>query len=199
MKTQERSLVILKPDTIQRNLIGEIIKRFENRGLKIVGIKMIVPSEEKVFEHYDKNDEWFLKKGEGVVEALKTAGKEIEKEPLEYGKDIIRSISKYMTAGPCIFLVYEGHRAIDVIRKIGGITEPVSADIGSIRGDYGVDSFDLCAVQDNRGLRNMLHTSENEEDAQREISLWFDESEIVNYTHVLEKILYDINLDGILE
>lgn len=196
---KERTLVILKPDTIQRNLMGEVMKRFENRGMKIIGLKMGLATEEKIFEHYNKDDEWFTSKGEGIIKAMETAGEKPEKEAIEYGKDIIGGLAKYMTAGPSVFIVYEGYRAIDAVRRIAGTTEPTTSDIGSIRGDYGVDSFDLCALQGNRGLRNLLHASEDAEDAEREIKLWFNDDELINYTHVLDKILYDINLDGILE
>ena len=167
--------------------------------MKIVGLKMMAPTEGQVFAHYDKDDEWFTKKGEGAIKAIEEDGGKAEKEAIEYGKDIIRGLAKYMTAGPSIFMVYEGHEAINSIRRICGTTEPTSSDIGSIRGDYGVDSFNLCAIQGNRGLRNLLHTSEDAADAEREIALWFKDEELMNYTHILEKMLYDVNLDGIAE
>jgi len=195
----ERTLVILKPDTIQRNLVGEILKRFENRGLKIVGLKMFVADEERVFKHYNKDDVWFEEKGARAIEARKQAGLPVEKEAIEYGKDIIRGLAKYMTAGPSIGIVYEGHRAVDVVISMVGATEPVSVEAGTIRGDYGIDSYDLCGAQDNRGLRNLVHASETPEEAKREIAIWFGDNELVKYKHVLERILYDINLDGIIE
>ncbi len=196
---KERTLVILKPDTIQRNLVGEIIKRFENRGLKIIGIKMVVATEDMVFAHYNKNDEWFFKKGEGVIRDMKAAGQTPEKEAIEYGKDIIRGLAHYITAGPSIGIVYEGHRAVDVVLAMVGETEPVSVDAGTIRGDFGIDSYALCAIQGNRGLRNLIHASESPDEAEREIKLWFSENELIKYNHILEKILYDVNLDGIME
>lgn len=199
MKLTEKTLVVLKPDAIQRNLVGEIMKRFENRGLKIVGLKMTVATEEMVFNHYNKDDAWFIRKGEGAIKDIEAAGGVAEKEAIEYGKDIIRGLAHYMTAGPSIAIVYEGHRAVDVVLSMVGATEPVSVDAGTIRGDYGIDSYALCAFQGNRGLRNLAHASESVEEAEREIQLWFKENEIIKYTHVLEKILYDVNLDGILE
>ena len=194
----ERTLVVLKPDAIQRNLVGEVLKRFENRGLKIVGMKMVVANEDMVFAHYNKNDEWFERKGKGVIEDLQAAGEEVNKDAIEYGKDIIRGLAKYMTAGPSIAIVYEGHRAIDVVRSMVGETEPVNVDAGTIRGDYGIDSYALCAVQGNRGLRNLIHASENQEDYAFEVDVWFDQKELVQYTHVLERILYDQEISGIV-
>ncbi len=196
---KERTLVVLKPDAIQRNLVGEIIKRFENRGLKMIGMKMVVATEDMVFDHYNKDDAWFIRKGEGVIKDMKAAGETPEKEAIEYGKDIIRGLSKYITAGPSIAIVYEGHRAVDVVLSMVGETEPVSVDAGTIRGDYGIDSYALCAIQGNRGLRNLIHASESVDEANREIKLWFKDSEIIKYNHILEKILYDVDLDGIME
>ena len=195
----ERTLVVLKPDAIQRNLVGEIMKRFENRGLKIVGMKMVVANEDMVFAHYNKDDAWFTRKGEGVIKDLTEAGETPEKEAIEYGKDIIRGLAKYMTAGPSIAVVYEGHRALDVVRTMVGETEPVAVDAGTIRGDFGIDSYALCAMQGNRGLRNLIHASENQEDYNFEIGVWFDESELHEYTHVLERILYDEEISGIVK
>lgn len=194
----ERTLVVLKPDAIQRNLVGEILKRFENRGLKIVGMKMVVANEDMVFAHYNKDDEWFERKGNGVVADLEAAGETVDRAPIEYGKDIIRGLAKYMTAGPSIAIIYEGHRSIDVVRTMVGETEPVAVDAGTIRGDYGIDSYALCAIQGNRGLRNLIHASENREDYEFEVGVWFSEQEIVEYTHVLERILYDQEISGIV-
>lgn len=195
----ERTLVVLKPDAIQRNLVGEIIKRFENRGLKIVGMKMVIASEDMVFAHYNKDDAWFTRKGEGVIRDLIEAGETPVKDAIEYGKDIIRGLAKYITAGPSIAIVYEGHRAIDVVRTMVGETEPVNVDAGTIRGDFGIDSYSLCALQGNRGLRNLIHASENKEDYEFEINVWFKEEELLNYSHVLERILYDEEISGIIK
>ena len=195
----ERTLVVLKPDAIQRNLVGEILTRFENRGLKIVGMKMLVVDEADVFAHYNKDDAWFIRKGEGVIKDLSEAGETPQKEAIEYGKDIIRGLAQYMTAGPSIVLVYEGHRAIEVVRAMVGETEPVKVDAGTIRGDLGIDSYALCALQGNRGLRNLIHASENQEDYDFEVKVWFKDEELVKYTHVLERILYDKEISGIVE
>ena len=198
MQKTERTFVILKPDAVQRGLIGEIIKRIEQKGLKISAMKTILATEEQVFEHYAKSDEWFSSKGQGIIENRKSAGMGIEKEPIEYGKDIVRALAKYMTAGPSIGIVVEGHSTVNVVTKLTGSTEPATADIGTVRGDFCIDTFSFANL-DDRAVRNLIHCSEDLADAEREIKVWFTEEEIISYSVVGEKILYDVNLDGIME
>lgn len=195
---KERTFVIIKPDGVQRSLIGEITKRYERTGLKLVGLKFGVPDEKKLWEHYNKDDAWFLKKGTKIAEDKKAAGLPVEKEPIEYGKDIIRQLVKFMTSGPVVMMVWEGNQAAVVARKVTGDTEPATSDVGTIRGDLTLDSYGISAV-DDRAVRNLIHCSENVGDANREIAIWFTEGELLNYRLVSEAILYDVNLDGILE
>lgn len=195
---QERSLVLLKPDTVQRSLVGEVIKRFEQTGLKISAMKMIVATEEQLLTHYNKTDEWYERKGKGIVEELTAQGKEITKEPIEYGKDIIRTIVHYMTAAPVVAMILEGNKAVSVVTKIVGTTEPSTSDVGTIRGDYTVDSY-AHATFENRAVRNLVHQSESPEEAEREIAIWFKEEEIMNYVTAQERIMYDVNFDGTKE
>jgi nucleoside-diphosphate kinase len=192
---QERSLVLLKTDAVQRSLVGEIIKRFEQTGLKISAMKMLNASEEQLLSHYNKDDEWYAKKGQGIVDDLTKLGKPVEKEPLEYGKDIIRTVVKYMQESPIVAIVLEGNQATAVVTKIVGTTEPTTSDVGTIRGDYTLDSF-AHATYENRAVRNLVHQSESPTEAEREIKIWFTDSEIMQYTTAQERILYDVNLDG---
>ena len=187
---QERSLVLLKTDAVQRNLIGEIVKRLEQTGLKIVALKMINASEEQLLAHYNKDDAWYSKKGEGIVEDLKSMGKPVEKEPIEYGKDIIRTIVHYMQESPVVAMILEGNQATKVVTKIVGTTEPTSSDVGTIRGDYTLDSF-AHATYENRAVRNLVHQSESPEEAEREIEIWFKPEEILQYMSAREHILYN--------
>lgn len=187
---QERSLVLLKTDAVQRSLVGEIIKRFEQTGLKISAMKMLNATEEQLLTHYNKDDEWYQKKGAGIVEDLKNMGKPVDKEAIEYGKDIIRTIVKYMQASPVVALILEGNRATSVVTKIVGTTEPTTSDVGTIRGDYTLDSFAHAAYED-RAVRNLVHQSESPEEAEREIQIWFKEEEIMDYTTAQQRILYD--------
>ncbi len=195
---QERTFVILKPDTVQRSLMGEVIRRFELTGLKCSAMKMFVPKEEQLLEHYHKNDEWFLKKGTKIVEDLMSQNLPIEKEPIEYGKDIIRTVVKYMTAGPVVAMVWEGNQAVAVVTKIVGTTEPSTSDVGTLRGDYTIDSYGHASYE-NRAVRNLIHCSDAVAEAEREISIWFSEDEIMQYTTAQERIMYDVNLDGARE
>lgn len=192
---QERSLVLLKPDTVQRSLVGELVKRFEQTGLKISAMKMMVPTEAQLLEHYNKDDAWYLRKGQGIVDQLKAQGKTIEKDAIEYGKDIVRTVVVYMTAAPVVALIFEGNKAVSVVTKIVGTTEPATSDVGTIRGDYTVDSYSH-ATYENRAVRNLVHQSESPEEAEREIKIWFKDDEIMKYTTAQERIMYDVNLDG---
>lgn len=192
---QERSLVLLKTDAIQRSLVGEIIKRFEKTGLKISAMKMLNATEAQLLAHYNKDDAWYEKKGKGIVEDLKKLGKTIDREPIEYGKDIIRTVVKYMQESPIVALVMEGNQAAAVVTKIVGTTEPTTSDVGTIRGDYTLDSF-AHATYENRAVRNLVHQSESPVEAEREIKIWFNDDEIMEYTTAQERIMYDVNLDG---
>jgi len=196
--SKERTLVIIKPDGVQRSLVGEIIRRFERTGLKFIGFKFLIPTEEKCWEHYNKDEKWFQEKGERIIKERKSAGMSADKEAVEYGKDIIRQLALFMTSGPVLAFVIEGNQSIGVVKKIVGETEPLSSDVGTIRGDLTVDSYNLAGI-DERAVRNLIHCSDNPEDAAREIKLWFNNDELVDYRLVGEAILYDVNLDGILE
>lgn len=194
----ERSFVIVKPDGVQRGLIGEILSRFERTGLKLVALKMTVLDKERLWKHYDKDDEWFLKKGTKIAADREAAGLSAEKEPIEYGKDIIRALEKYMTNGPVVVMVWEGSHAVDVITKLVGETAPRTADVGTIRGDLTIDSYELASI-DDRAVRNLIHCSDTPENANNEIALWLTDDEVISYRLLNEAILYDVDLDGILE
>ncbi|OGY35434.1 MAG: hypothetical protein A3E36_01925 [Candidatus Andersenbacteria bacterium RIFCSPHIGHO2_12_FULL_45_11b] len=196
--TTEQTLVIIKPDGVQRSLMGEIIKRIERTGLKFAAVKFSVPQAEQCWKHYNKNDEWFMAKGTRIVADRTAHGMPIEKEPMEYGKDIIQSNVDFFTSGPVLAFVIEGNQSVAIVKKLVGGTEPVTSDVGTIRGDYTVDSYSLSS-RDNRAVRNLVHCSDSPEEAQREIPLWFTKEEIISYRLLQEQVLYDVNLDGILE
>ena len=195
---KERTFVIIKPDGIQRSLVGEIIGRYERTGLKLVGLWFGMAEGAKFWEHYNKDDAWFLKKGTKIVEDKKAAGLPVQKEAIEYGKDIIGQLVKFMTAGPVVMMVWEGNQAVAVVKKITGETEPSTSDVGTIRGDLTLDSYGISAI-DDRAVRNLIHCSDAVDEAQREIKLWFGETALLDYRTVQDQILYDVNLDGIME
>jgi nucleoside-diphosphate kinase len=196
----ERTFVILKPDAIQRSLIGEIISRLERTGLKLVAAKMLSADEQRLTTHYGKNDVWYLEKGEKRVRLMKEAGKAVDENraPIEYGKDIIRGVLRYMQASPVFAMVWEGNQAVAVVKKLVGVTDPTASDVGTIRGDYQLDSYSLSDAE-QRGIRNLIHCSDKVEEAQREIPIWFSPEELQNYRHINEAILQDVNLDGSVE
>ncbi len=195
---EERTLVLLKPDAIQRALIGEIIRRIENTGLKFVAFKLLIATEAQLVRHYNKDEKWFLEKGTRIVNDRTAHGLPIEKEAIAYGKEIIDSIVKFMTAGPILAIVVQGNESVAVVKKIVGATEPKSSDVGTIRGDYTIDSYDHSSVQ-NRAVRNLIHCSESPDEALRELAVWFTPQEVISYKTIQERILYDVNIDGILE
>ncbi len=195
---KERTFVIVKPDGVQRSLIGDIIKRIERTGLKLVALKMAVPTEDQCWTHYNKDDVWFESKGTKILENRKNSGMSIEKSAIEYGKDIIKALVKFMTCGPVVMMIWEGNEAVGVVKKLVGSTEPATSDVGTIRGDLTLDSYNLAGA-DDRAVRNLVHCTDNPAESQREIDIWFKPEEIINYRLLAEEILYDVNLDGILE
>lgn len=197
--SKERTLVIIKPDGVQRTLIGEIIKRYEKIGLKLVGLKMLVPSADQVEEHYNLDPEWKKNVGEKSIAGYKKKGVTPPSEdPVEVGNMVIEVLVQYMISGPVIAMVWQGAHAVEIVRKVTGGTEPLSSDVGTIRGDYVVDSYQM-ADSDKRAIRNLIHASGSVEEANNEIKHWFGDAELINYRLAQEQILYDVNLDGILE
>lgn len=195
---KQRTLVLLKPDAVQRSLVGEILERIERTGLKFTALKFLVATPDQLVRHYNKDEQWFKSKGERVVADRKLHGMTVDKDAMEYGKEIIDLIVKFMTAGPILAFIVEGNESVAVVKKIVGATEPKTSDVGTIRGDYTVDSYDHSSVQ-NRAVRNLVHCSESPEEAEREIQVWFKPDEIIHYTTIQETILYDVNFDGISE
>lgn len=192
---KQQTLLIVKPDGVQRSLIGETIKRIERTGLKITAMKMVVPTREQLLTHYNKDDAWFLKKGTKIAEDRKENGLSVDREPIEYGKDIIEQLVVMMTSGPVVAMVIQGNEAVGVVKKLVGGTEPCTSDVGTIRGDFTIDSYEHAGVSE-RAVRNLIHCSDELEEAQREIGVWFTPEEIIEYRLVAEQILYDVNLDG---
>jgi nucleoside-diphosphate kinase len=195
---EERTLVLIKPDGIQRSLMGEIVRRIERTGLKFVAFKFLIANREQLVSHYNKDEVWFLAKGERVLADRKLHNLSVDKPAIEYGKEIIDLIVNFMTAGPVLALVIQGNESVAVVKKLVGATEPKTSDVGTIRGDLTVDSYDHSSVQ-NRAVRNLVHCSESPAEAEREIKVWFKPEEIVKYRLLQEQMLYDVNLDGILE
>lgn len=198
-KTKERTLVLVKPDGVQRSLVGEIIQRYERTGLKLIGLKFFIPTPEAVRKHYLVVDSWLESVGQKSKEAyLKKGLKPPFSNPKKCGQQVLERLKKYLSSGPIVAMVWQGNEAVGVVRKITGSTEPLISDVGTIRGDLTVDSYQL-ADTDDRAVRNLIHASANPEEAEKEIKVWFNKKEIIKYRLIPEAILYDVNLDGIKE
>mgnify|MGYP001604519792 CR=1 FL=1 len=180
-------------------MVGEILGRFERAGLKLIGVKLVVPTAAMAEKHYTTDSEWVMKTGKKAIESYKKNGKKPPSDnPEEVGKKVLNNLKHYMTCGPVVVMAWRGIHAVGVVRKLVGSTEPMSSDVGTIRGDYTIDSYEIADL-DGRAVRNLIHASGTTDEAEKEISLWFKKDEIIKYNLVSERILYDINLDGILE
>ncbi len=195
----ERTLVIIKPDGVQRSLIGEVIQRYERIGYKLTALKLLVPTRDQVRNHYMVGgEEWLETIGAKAFAAYEKKGL---KSPFatarENGEAILETNMKYLSSGPVIAMIWQGAHVVEVIRKVTGGTEPRSSDVGSIRGDFVHDSY-MVADADSRSIRNLLHASGTPDEAEKEIPIWFTDEDIYNYHLVNEAILYNPNLDEIL-
>lgn len=185
---RERSLVFLKPDGVQRGLVGEVVRRFEQVGLKLIAMKMVWPGRELLERHYP-NDKGFLTTiGGKTKEAFATYGLDVKKETgsddsLEIGRQVRGWLIDYVSSGPVVAFVLEGAHAVSTVRKLVGDTLPYRAAPGTIRGDFSIDSPTVASLE-KRPVRNLIHASGSVEEADAEISLWFKESELFDYERV---------------
>ncbi len=160
----ERTLIILKPDAVQRGLMGEILTRFERVGLKVIGMKMVFPDEEHYHYHYEEISQIISRRGE----------------------EVYRRNADAMLVGPVVAAVLEGVEAVDLVRKLVGETEPKTAQPGTIRGDYAHVSYTHVNERTKSGMPNLIHASGDVEEAKKEIAHWFKSSELFEYKLVHE-------------
>src|SRR3990172_2687516 len=191
---EEQTLVLIKPDGVKRGLIGEIIKRVEQRGLKVIALRMFQATKEDLDKHYSDSEENLKAMGEKTLATYKKYGLDPEKEvgtddPVKIGRMVHGWIVDFMTSGPIIKMVVQGLHAVEMVRKLVGNTMPSQAEMGTIRGDYSVDSAVLANAQ-KRGIRNLVHASGNLAEAEHEISLWFKSDEIHEYKRAEEDIMF---------
>lgn len=154
----QKTLVVLKPDAVKRNVIGEIISRFERVGLHLTGMKMMWPNDEFYHKHYEEIG--------GVL--------------TRHGKKIFDINAQFMLSGPVVAMVWEGPDAIEVVRKMVGSTEPKGALPGTIRGDYSHVGYGYLDAND-AWMTNLVHASATAEEAEKELALWFAGSEIFEH------------------
>lgn len=196
MEFHERSLVIVKPDGVQRGLVGEIISRFEKKGLKITAMKMIHPTKEMSAKHYDQPKSAMMTLGERTLASYAEKGiKHWSSDPMEIARDIQKKLVDYLSAGPVVAMVVEGAHAVAHVRKIRGATNPLAADVGTITADYTIDSYFISDLA-HRAIRNLVHASGTPEEAENEIKIWFKPSEICDYKLAIEEILYSKEWEG---
>jgi nucleoside-diphosphate kinase len=160
----QQTLIILKPDAVQRGIVGEIVTRFERAGFKIIGVKMLQPTNEHYFKHYE---------GIGTLKTRK-------------GDEIFESTLASMQDGPVVAMVLEGVEAVETVRKMVGATEPKSALPGTIRGDYAHVTYGQ-AASTGKGVANIIHASADAAEAKAEITHWFADHELYSYEATHER------------
>lgn len=182
---EERTYVMIKPDGVKKGLIGEVIKRFEQRDLKIVALEMFQPTYEEMDNHYPKDLAWITRLGGKTLATYeKYQFNPMEdfgtSDPAQIGPEIRKWLINYMLSAPLVKMVVEGTHAVDMVRKICGPTLPYLADMGTIRGDFSNDS-PVFANAEKRAVMNVLHASETPEEAEHEIEHWFGGSQMMSY------------------
>ena len=191
---QERTVILIKPDGVKRGLIGEVISRIEKRGLKIIALSMISPTRKQIDEHYPKDQAWVKRLGEKSLATYAKYGWDAKEEmgtddPMKIGKTVRGWILDFMTSGPSVKIVVEGIHAVEMVRKLVGNSIPALAEMGTIRGDFSVDSAAL-ANKNQRAVHNLIHASETSEESAHELSYWFSPEEIFDYKRAEEDIMF---------
>ena len=174
---EEQTYVMIKPDGVRKGLTGEIIKRFEQRDLKIIALEMFQPTREQINDHYPKDEAWIARLGQKTLKTYEKYGINAKDElgtdnDLEIGKEVRKWLVDYMLSAPLVRMIVQGIHAVDVVRKITGPTLPYMAEVGTIRGDFSIDS-PLLANKEKRAVMNLVHASETPEEAHHEIEHWF--------------------------
>lgn len=191
---EERTLLLVKPDGVKRGLTGEIIRRIEMRGFKVIGLGMVWATRDQIEGHYDNSDA-YLKSLAGKTKAtyekygLAVKAEMGTEDDLEIGGMVRSWLVDFMLSGPIIKVAIKGVHVIEGIRKLCGNTMPALAEMGTIRGDFSTDSA-ACANRDHRTVRNLAHASGTHEEAEKELSYWFTPEELHDYKRAEEDIMY---------
>ena len=193
---KQKALIIIKPDGIQRGLIGKIVTRFEQVGLKIIGLKFEMAGENRVIAHYPETDVWFKKVGERTLTNYAKKGLDAKvvfntDDSIQIGRTVKKWLITYFQESPVLIMALESYDCIEIVRKLSGNTIPVLANPGTIRGDFSHDTIDL-ANEQNRPLRNIIHASDTVEDGEKEVNLWFTKDELFSYELAGERFMYKI-------
>ena len=191
---EEKTLVLVKPDGVKRGLIGEIMGRIEQRGLKVIAMQMVWADKAQLAKHYSDSEANLRAMGEKTLATYQKYELDPVREigtadAVKIGKMVHGWIVDFMSSGPIVKMVVQGIHAVEMVRKIVGGTLPSQADMGTLRGDYSVDSAVLANAQ-KRGVRNIVHASGNVAEAEAEINLWFKDGEIHEYKRAEEDIMF---------
>ncbi len=191
----ERTLVLIKPDAVLRGIVGLILERFERVGLKIIGLKLVRPTKEQLDIHFPAYDEeWISSMGKKSLENYSKFGiNPIDvigtEDAITIGRIILGWNYEYLLSGPVVAIIFEGPRAISVVRKIIGHTIPAEALPGTIRGDFSINSSDH-ANAEKCACKNVVHASSNLEEARKECEVWFSREELVSYAKAEEQVMF---------
>lgn len=182
---EERTYVMIKPDGVKKGLIGEVIRRFEQRDLKVVALEMFQPTYDELDNHYPKDSAWIERLGGKTLSTYEKYGYDAQAElgttdAATIGTEVRKWLLDYMLSAPLVKMVVQGVHAVDMVRKICGPTLPYVADMGTIRGDFSNDS-PVLANAEKRAVANILHASETPEEAEHEIKHWFSGREMHTY------------------
>jgi len=182
---EEKTFVLIKPDGVRKGLVGEIIKRLEQRDLKVIALDMFQATRDEMDNHYPKDEKWMMRIGEKTTGTYNKYGYDITKDfgttdLLTIGKEVRNWLVDFMTSAPMVKMVVQGVHAVDMVRKIVGPTMPYLAEMGTIRGDYSADSA-ISANMERRAVYNLVHASETPEEAKHEIEHWFGAQNVFTY------------------
>ncbi|MCX6810529.1 MAG: nucleoside-diphosphate kinase [Candidatus Berkelbacteria bacterium] len=185
----ERTMIAIKSESIQRHLIGELLTKFENRGMKMVACKLVAPDAELIGKHYADDESWYVSSGTKTRANYEAKGEKNLLEPAEYGRLTRAKLMDSLRDRPILAMIWEGPHAVALGRKTAGATNPLAADIGSIRGDYSTDSYEM-SDETGRAIQSLVHASGSVEEAEAEIKIWFKPEDILDYELVTETVIY---------
>ncbi|MCL4379850.1 nucleoside-diphosphate kinase [Candidatus Marsarchaeota archaeon] len=185
----ERTLILIKPEGVKRAISGRIISKFEDAGLKIVAMKMVMPNRKLAEIHYPLDKEWYENAWRNTKKGFEAKGLKLNETPLELGKRVRGMLMAHLTSGPVIAFVLEGNDAIASARRLCGSPSPNRADPSTVRGMFSTDSYEA-ADKAGRTTLSIMHASDSLKTAEREISVWFTKKELLSYRRADDDLIY---------
>lgn len=174
---------MIKPDGVRRGLTGEVLRRVEKVGLKIVALEMVQPTFDQIDNHYPKDEKWITRVGEKTTNTYTKLGMNVSDElgtadNFEIGNMVRGWLVAFMATSPVVKVIVKGVHAIQMVRKMAGPTMPIDAELGTIRGDFSIDSAAV-ANMEKRPVFNIIHASETPQEAEHEIKHWFGDMSVM--------------------